>query len=240
MRNFIWFVLGIAFSAIYSLTPASEALPIVRVKLQVWSEQGGNSLSQARTEELLKHVKEKMKEARIRLNIKKVRYGNAANDDWTHGLTTLDGVYTAMERGWYQARREGGMFNPKAFKHKKKKRTYKLVLHPGFLYKGELWMAGLANGICPVSEYTRVASSTAHEANEKNQPRFIHSVLVAAHELGHLFGAKHENWTGDGGKTYMPNIMQSASAGRYGDTHGLSLPWLQSSVVRMSRCLRSA
>ena len=209
-----------------SITEA-KALPVVKINLQVWHELGGNALSVERTKELLDLLRIKFEQAGIRVRLRQLKSGNAANDDWAYGLTSVNDIYETYRRSFARAK-QGGMFGKKAFKNKKK-RTYKLILNPGYIYNGELYMAGLALAVCPSTNDGSMAGGNAEEQNSDGANRFDHSVILACHELGHLLGAPHN----DEGET----IMHHASL-QFVSKAGLGMGWHPDSIDMMRRCLR--
>jgi len=221
------YIITILIILALSITEA-KALPVVKINLQVWLEQGGNALSPERSKELLNLLEVKFLEAGIRVRLRQFRTGNAANDDWSDGLSTINNIYETYRRAFTRAK-QGGMFSKKAFKNSRKK-TYKLIINPAYLYDGDLYIAGLASAVCPRTNDGRLAALNAEEQNSDGARRFDHSVILACHELGHLLGAPHiEDST---------TIMHHASL-QFVDELGLGMPWHADSISNMRRCLRN-
>lgn len=98
------------------------------------------------------------------------------------------------------------------------------VVLPPIKHEGALYLAGYSYMGCTGK---RVSISNATMFNAVGRPRYKHSVIAMAHELGHLFGADHDD--------SKPNIMHSAAMQYVDSTQG----WLQftnKTLGEMSQC----
>jgi hypothetical protein len=98
---------------------------------------------------------------------------------------------------------------------------------PPIQHEGELWMAGQAYLSC--SKFGRkIGTSNAMIANALGEPRYNHSVIAMAHEVGHMLGAKHDN--------SLPATIMHEAALRYVNVWQNNLPLSQTSLNEIKQC----
>jgi len=88
-----------------------------------------------------------------------------------------------MRQAWY--------WQMKLWKQNKNLIYY--VVLPPFVDNGSRYIAGLADWFCRIRTPPAIAVGNAQMFNQNGDARFWQSAVVMAHELGHEFGARHED-----------------------------------------------
>jgi hypothetical protein len=112
----------------------------------------------------------------------------------------------------------------------KSKELVHLIFPPMPHYDGKRYIAGYASSICTFKKFRTMSLSNAQMTNQDGAARFQHSTLAMLHEISHIIGATHQDWT--------PNVMHSAAMAYLptGSSHW-ALPMLPVSVQQIRKCL---
>lgn len=86
-----------------------------------------------------------------------------------------------------------------AAKRNNNRKILKLIVLPPIVDGGSWYLAGYAASHCSLLVGDSVAYAAAQEYNAQGVPRFWHSAVGLAHEIGHLLGAAHSTGLMDTG-----------------------------------------
>ena len=111
----------------------------------------------------------------------------------------------------------------------KGQRAIHFALIPPVQHDGALWIVGQAYDVsCYWVPNKRVGMSSAMMVNASGSPRYRHSVIAIAHEIGHLLGFPHD-------ESAPISIMHPAPLPKV-DSFSSWLPWPQSAVEVLNSC----
>lgn len=140
--------------------------------------------------------------ARIGVNIRLRRVSSAPPQGPRVDLKTW------MRQGWYWQMK---------LLHQGAKKIYYVVLPP-FNDGWKRYIAGQSY-ICQVRKLPSIAVGNAQMFNQDAELRYYQSAVVMAHELGHSFGAQHDNSNSimNPAATILPNVnkLQFSAASAY-------------------------
>lgn len=189
------------------ITGAVSAAPTV-VRVNLVHVEGLDSVSTEYAEQLFQETKQVFwREMRWKLRLQSFL---STQDESAH----LDGLFFRRDRYsfWWTWLRHNIPLNINQF--------WYVMIPPIHESDGSTWIAGQASDICGHTSLRRAVFGNAQEA------KGIKNTIVMVHELGHIFGASHD----DVGANYMhPN------AGAYA---GVPLKFKSRAKVEMLRCLR--
>jgi hypothetical protein len=164
------FFLGILFFLTTNLSAQT-------VKINIIHARGPYALSEKRAQELIAQV----------INIYQDQLGI---DLFLVNFKTIKNPYSKLK---LLSQRQHILSAWKRYFNRKSKSEINLAILPPLQDFNAIWLAGIANQICAINRITPVAYSNAEEFNFENQPRFLHSIFGATHEIGHLLGAQHDS-----------------------------------------------
>jgi hypothetical protein len=111
----------------------------------------------------------------------------------------------------------------------KGRRAIHYAILPPVSYSGHLWIVGQAyESSCYWARGGGVGISSAMMLNAEGMPRYRHSVIAMAHEIGHLLGFSHD-------ESPPVSIMHPGPLSSV-DKSPSWLPWPQSAITKLQFC----
>jgi|688.fasta_scaffold02764_41 hypothetical protein len=136
--------------------------------------------------------------------------------------TRLEGYGVDNAHWWY----EEDYFTGRRYKGR---RAIHYAILPPVQFQGALWIVGQAyESTCYWSGGKRVGISSALMSNAEGRPRYRHSVIAIAHEIGHMLGFSHD-------ETLPVSIMHPGPLSSV-DKSSTWLPWPQSALNKLKFC----
>ena len=113
----------------------------------------------------------------------------------------------------------------------KSKELVHLIMPPMPHTDGKRYISGYASSICTYKKFKTMSMSNAQMVNQDGAARFEQSTLAMLHEISHILGATHQDWT--------PNVMHGAAMAYLptGASHW-SLPLLPVTVEQVRKCTK--
>lgn len=163
------------------------------IPLSVLNAQGDAALSCPQGRQMVRDVQGLYRRIGVHVSLREYR---CRKNPWTRPLRltedSIGNVHWFYDEDWFIGRRFRG-----------NRWLHHVILPPIIDEEGSRWLAGYAYQSCYGSS-KRVATSNATMQSAENLPRYRHSVIAMAHEIGHLLGADHDD-------TLPASIMHSAA-----------------------------
>lgn len=160
-----------------------EAAPLKVIKIEAWSIQGDNGLSLPQTIRLFNKAKARFKH--LNIDLKVTRFRRTFNRFY---------LFNTIE----EFEKIHGKWANWVYWKSPKTHVKVVILPPLRSNSGLIYFGGAANLCAPDG----VAWSNAGMKGYDGSPRFKRSLRILVHELGHIFGATHDD-------EHIPNIMMS-------------------------------
>jgi len=170
----MFYRLLLALLLIPVLVSAQVSIPEKTVTVNLVHVIGENSLNTGRARQLFSILQGEY-QRQTSLNIR-IRYFRTRNDRLVQNLRNRNAILKYYQRVFSSDRRAPADIS--------------MAILPPIKEGGVYYLAGLATGTCRLRS-SGIAVANAEERNSAGVPRFINSIVVVMHEMGHLLGANH-------------------------------------------------
>jgi len=184
--------------------------------LSVVLAKGPYSLTCQQGRQLIRDVQAIYARENIKLNLRRFRC--IANPKKSRDRLTGYGIDNT-HWWWDEEYFVGKNYRPRWIHH---------AILPPIQHDNSLWLAGQAYQSC-ISGH-KVSTSNATIVSALGEPRYRHSVIAAAHEIGHSLGADHDN--------SLPATIMHGAALQYVNLWNNWLPISQATLTTIRQCNR--